>query len=116
MLAGTTSATCRVSAKTLVGSFENRLELGGKCWRDYMAERSRKREVRVRLLVASQEVKAQKQCLANLVAVFERQRRMPVELHANPTDEGSSPSASRKSGVAQWQSIGMFHKFLSPPS
>ena len=42
---------------------------GGKCWRDYMAERSRKREAQVRLLVVSQEAIAQKKRLANLVAV-----------------------------------------------
>ena len=35
-----------------------------------------------------------------LVGSFIQRRRMPVELH-NPKVEGSSPSAVRKSGVAQ---------------
>ena len=53
---------CNMSrlGKTLVGSFENRLEPDGKCWRDYMAERSRKREAQVRFQVVSQEAIAQK--------------------------------------------------------
>ena len=44
--------TCRL--------FSDNPKTDGKGWRDYMAERSRKREAQVRLLVASQEAIAQK--------------------------------------------------------
>ena len=61
--------TCRL--------FSDNSNTDGKCWRDYMAERSRKREAQVRFLVASQEAIAQKQRLANLVAVFEDSGECP---------------------------------------